>query len=120
MVDFITTDLSQPFQMFGESDEVFRIKGGSSALINALVAALENKIEMKQGYALTALDHKDGKIVTSFDAPGGASSESFDAVILALPFTKLRQVKGLGASAARGRKAEMHSRARLRDRMPRS
>ena len=32
MVDFIGTDLSKPFQMFGESDEVFRIKGGSSAL----------------------------------------------------------------------------------------
>jgi monoamine oxidase len=59
------------------------------------VAALENKIEMKQGHALTALDRKDGKIVTSFDAPGGAHTENFDAVILALPFTKLRQVKGL-------------------------
>jgi len=95
MVDFITTDLSTPFQMFGESDEVFRIKGGSSALIKALVAALENKIEMKQGHALTALDYKGGKIVLGFDAPGGPASESYDAVILALPFTKLRQVKGL-------------------------
>jgi monoamine oxidase len=82
--------------MFGESDEVFRIKGGSSALIKALLAALENKIEMKQGYALTALDYKGGQIVMGFDAPGGvASSESYDAVILALPFTKLRQVNGL-------------------------
>lgn len=95
MVDFITTDLSKPFQMFGESDEVFRIKGGSSALINALVTALGNKIEMKQGYALSALDQKNGQIVMSFDAPGGAQSVSYDAVILGLPFTKLRQVKGL-------------------------
>ena len=95
MVDFIGTDLSQPFQMFGESDEVFRIKGGSSALINALIAALEKKIEMKQGHTLTALDYKGGKVVASFDAPGGATSESFEAMILALPFTKLRQVKGL-------------------------
>ena len=30
-----------------------------------------------------------------FDAPGGAQTQNFDAVILALPFTKLRQVKGL-------------------------
>ena len=95
MVDFITTDLSKPFQIFGESDEVFRIKGGSSALITALVNALQDKIEMKQGFALAELDHKGGKIVASFDAPGGTSSESYDAVILALPFTKLRQVKGL-------------------------
>ena len=95
LVDFITTDMSKPFSMFGESDEVDRIKGGSSALIKALIAALENKIEMKQGYALTALDHKGGQIVMSFDAPGGAQTQSFDAAILALPFTKLRQVNGL-------------------------
>ena len=49
MVDFIGTDLGEPFQMFGESDEVFRIKGGSSALIKALLAALQNKIEMRLG-----------------------------------------------------------------------
>ncbi|MGH6802996.1 MAG: flavin monoamine oxidase family protein, partial [Methyloceanibacter sp.] len=45
--------------------------------------------------ALTELDTKDGKIVIGLDAPGGAKSEAFDAVILALPFTRLRAVKGL-------------------------
>ena len=120
MVDFIGTDLSEPFQMFGESDEVFRIKGGSSTLIKALLAALENKIEMKQGCALTALDDKDGQIVAGFDAPGGAHSESFDAVILALPFTRLRQVKGLESLDLGEEKLKMHSRAWLRDQMPRS
>ena len=95
MVDFIGTDLSAPFQMFGESDEVFRIKGGSSTLIKALLAALQNKVDMQLGQPLSALDVKDGRIVASFDAQGGAHSETFDAVILALPFTRLRQVKGL-------------------------
>jgi len=96
MVDFITTDMSKPFSMFGESDEIYRIKGGSSALITALVNALQNKIEMKQGFALTALDYKDKQIVMTFDAPGGApQTVNYDAVILALPFTKLRQVNGL-------------------------
>jgi len=95
MVDFIGTDLTAPFQMFGESDEVFRIKGGSSTLIKALLAALENKVGMQLGQPLSALDVKDGRIVASFDAQGGVHSETFDAVILALPFTRLRQVKGL-------------------------
>ena len=95
MVDFIATDLGAPFQMFGESDEVYRIKGGSSALIKALTSALENKADMRPGHALTALDRKGGKIVVTIAAPDGAKSESFDAVILALPFTKLRQVEGL-------------------------
>ena len=95
LVDFITTEMDQPFRIFGESDEAFRIKGGSSALIKALTAALENKADMRLGYALTALDRKGGKIVMTFAAPDGTQSESFDAVILTLPFTKLRDVKGL-------------------------
>jgi monoamine oxidase len=50
---------------------------------------------MKQGFALTALDYKNNQIVMTFDAPGGAQTVNYDAVILALPFTKLRQVTGL-------------------------
>jgi monoamine oxidase len=60
-----------------------------------LVAALENKVDMKLVQPLSALDTKGGRIVASFDAQTGTHSESFDAMILALPFTKLRQVKGL-------------------------
>jgi monoamine oxidase len=95
MVDFIGTDLEKPFEMFGESDEKWRIKGGSSVLINALVDKLKDKIEMKQGWSLNALDYKGGQIVMGFDAPGGPQNQTFDAVILTLPFTKLRQCKGL-------------------------
>jgi monoamine oxidase len=95
LVYIIGTELCEPFKIFGESDEAYRIKGGSSRLIRALLAALKNKIEMKLGYALTELDYQGGQIVMGFDAPGGAQTQNFDAVILALPFTKLRQVKGL-------------------------
>jgi len=31
--------------------------------------ALQNKIDMKQGFALTSLDDKDGEIMLGFDAP---------------------------------------------------
>ena len=95
LVDFIATEMDQPFRIFGESDEAFRIKGGSSALIKALTTALEGKADMRLGHALTALDTKGGKIVTTFAAPEGTTSESFDAVILSLPFTRLRDVEGL-------------------------
>jgi monoamine oxidase len=50
---------------------------------------------MRLGHALTAIDRKSGKIVLTIAAPDGEKSESFDAVVFALPFTKLRQVKGL-------------------------
>ena len=95
LVTFIGTDLSKSFQIFGESDEAWRIKGGSSKLINALVDALKDKIEMNLGYALTELDKENEQIVMSFDAPGGTQQRTFDVVILALPFTCLRNVNGL-------------------------
>ena len=54
LVDLIGIELCEPFKIFGESDEKYRIKGGSSALINALVSALQGKVEMKKNFALTA------------------------------------------------------------------
>ena len=95
MVDFIATDMSEPFAIFGDSDQALRIKGGSSTLINALAAALKDKADMRLGHALTALDVNDGKTTLTLNAPDGTKSETFDAVILTLPFTKLREVKGL-------------------------
>ena len=95
LVDTIGTALDEDFQIYGDSDELYRIEGGSSTLIKALVDALKDKTEMKLGYALTELDYQGGQIVMGFDAPGGVQTQNFDAVILALPFTKLRQVKGL-------------------------
>jgi monoamine oxidase len=95
LVHIIGTALDDDLKIHGDSDELYRIEGGSSVLIKALVHALEKKIEMRLGYALTELDYQGGQIVMRFDAPGGVQTQNFDAVILALPFTKLRQVKGL-------------------------
>lgn len=97
LVDFITTELDQPFRIFGESDEAYRIKGGSSALIEALEAALKGGEPIRLGHALAGLESKGGRVTAAFDAPGGKRSEDFDFVILALPFTRLRQVEGLDA-----------------------
>jgi monoamine oxidase len=64
-------------------------------LIKALTTALEGKADMRLGHALTALGTKDGKIELTFAAPEGARTESFDAAIITVPFTRLRDVKGL-------------------------
>ena len=71
LVHVIGTALYEDFQINGDSDELYRIEGGSSVLIKALVHALKHKIEMKLGYALTELDYQGGQIVMRFDAPGG-------------------------------------------------
>jgi monoamine oxidase len=97
LVDGIGTDLNKDFQIFGDSDEAWRIAGGSSTLIDkGLVPALKDKIEMNRGWALTGIEDQNGQIALSFDTPGGAKQQrTFDAVILALPFTCLRNVEGL-------------------------
>ena len=51
---------------------------------------------MNLNYALTRIEDENGPIALSFDVPGGAQRQrTFDAVILALPFTCLRKVDGL-------------------------
>ena len=70
LVDFIGTDLSKSFQIFGESDEALRIKGGSSKLIKALVDALKDKVEIKLGYELKGIHQENKQIVMSFGRRG--------------------------------------------------
>lgn len=97
MVDFIGTDLEQPFQIFGESDEAYRIKGGSSALIEALVKSLDKRADMSLGTALTSLAVGDARLALTLKGPRGTQRKSFDIVIVAIPFMTLRKVEGLDA-----------------------
>ncbi len=95
LVDFISADVTKPFEIFGESDEAFRIKGGSSRLIDALVAACQATCDLRLGTELTAIARRDKGVELTVGATGGATGELFDIVVLALPFTCLRAVKGI-------------------------
>jgi monoamine oxidase len=95
LIDFIGTDLKEPVQIFGDSDEAFRIKNGSSALIDALVRECGNKCALTLGAPLTALSRLPQGIEVTIGTPAGNRAEVFDIVILALPFTRLRLIKGI-------------------------
>ena len=58
LVDFIGTDMSKPFSMFGDSDEVYRIKGGSSALIKALVQRAQGQGRHEAGLRADGARHQ--------------------------------------------------------------
>src|SRR5204862_3213559 len=60
LVDFMAPDPAGDFAMFGESDEAYRIAGGSSSLTDALAARLGSNIAVRKSHALTAIS-KDGK-----------------------------------------------------------
>lgn len=95
LVDFIGVDPQRNFEVFGESDEAHRIAGGSSSLIEALLAAIGDKAAMAPRHALKKIARDGERLNLTFDAPGGPVEASFVRVVLALPFTRLRQVEGL-------------------------
>ncbi|HRP10555.1 MAG TPA: NAD(P)/FAD-dependent oxidoreductase [Terricaulis sp.] len=96
LVDFISTETAEGFHVFGDSDEAFRIAGGSSSLPEALAQRI-GEGPLRLGHALTAIALGGAGVRLSFDSPQGAVTREHAQVILALPFTKLRQVQGIDA-----------------------
>jgi monoamine oxidase len=83
-----------PFRIFGDSDERFHVRGGNDRIPHALAARLgDDAIEL--GARLVALARRpDGGWRATFEHAGGRTRTA-DAthVILALPFTLLRDVR---------------------------
>jgi monoamine oxidase len=108
LVDFIGIDAAEEFAMFGDSDEAHRIAGGSSTLPETLAARLSatplgERTAINLRHELTAIGRDgEGFRLTFRGADGAPVEKRFGRVVLALPFTRLREVKGidsLGLSA---------------------
>ncbi|KAA0216402.1 FAD-dependent oxidoreductase [bacterium] len=87
LISMIGTDLSEGFKVFGESDERFKVVGGNQQVALGLAQRLEGQIEF--GRRLTRLSRQGSAFRLEFDK-GEASA---DLVVLALPFTLLREVE---------------------------
>lgn len=97
LIDLIGTDTKKNLELFGESDEAYRIAGGSSSLPDALFARLGGAIEQRPKHALASIGHDGARINLSFETPQGYVNAAHSVVVLALPFTKLREVNGVDA-----------------------
>ena len=97
LIAYLSADTSHGFKLFGESDESKRIKGGSSELPNALLAALEGKVTIHTDHRLEKIEARGADFRLHFTTDGGTKSERFPRVICALPFTMLRLVEGVKA-----------------------
>ena len=96
LVDFINPDASEGFQVFGDSDEAWRIEGGNSRLTDALAARLTaGSTEIRGERRLRRIDLEEGGLRLEFATEKGPAAHRYERVILALPFTVLRQVAGL-------------------------
>lgn len=103
-VDLVGASREEEFQIFGDSDELFRIAGGSSSLPDALFAALSGRAAVKFEHRLAMVRTTEDGLALSFRTPSGVVDAASDRVVLALPFTTLREVEGidtLGLSAAK-------------------
>lgn len=89
-----TNTASDKFEVFGESDERYKIVGGNDKLTQALAASLSGQVST--GQTLESVREKgEGYSLVFRTQNGTAKMVAADVVILALPFTKLRQVEML-------------------------
>lgn len=85
-------DASEPFEVFGDSDERFHVRGGNDRIVQELATRVNAIIET--GTVLEALEQlPDGNFVASVLKNGSASTIQATHVVLAIPFTVLRNVK---------------------------
>ncbi|MFN0126936.1 MAG: flavin monoamine oxidase family protein [Verrucomicrobiales bacterium] len=94
LVDFIATDTSAGFKVFGDSDEAWRVKGGNEGLPQATLGALTGKVPVHVGHRWVAVAKEGEGLKCSFAARSGIVSRTFGHVVCAIPFTLLREVRG--------------------------
>lgn len=87
------------FEIFGESDEAMRVKGGNGRLVEALAARLglrdEGTARYKPGHELVKISDSGAKLALTFSAPGGTVEKRCSRVICTIPFSVLRGVAGV-------------------------
>ncbi|HYG65646.1 MAG TPA: NAD(P)/FAD-dependent oxidoreductase [Thermoanaerobaculia bacterium] len=82
----------EPFRIFGESDERFHVRGGNDQIPHALAKALGDRVET--GTKLEALSRAaDGTYRASVRRGQTSQDLTAERVVLAIPFTLLREVK---------------------------
>ncbi len=80
------------FQLYGTSDERFRIIGGNSQIINNLANLLQGSIETSTVLeAITSLS--DGNYRVSLRSGGSTFERTYERILLTIPFPVLRQVQ---------------------------
>jgi monoamine oxidase len=85
----ISADLSGgKFDIFGESDERYKIAGGNQQVTDKLAALYQSKIQT--GKVLEAISKQGSKYALTFS--GSSTAQTFDQILITIPFTKLRQV----------------------------
>lgn len=87
-----TGDHREKLELFGKSDERFKVKGGNQRIPDELAKRLGEKIRLE--HRLESVKQKGNSIELNFIAPNGAAKQvTCDFAVLAIPYPILRDVK---------------------------
>ncbi len=79
------------WETFGESDERYKVIGGNQRVVDELAGRVKDRVFT--GHRLMRVRRKLAEYELAFDSGGGTKEAIFDHVVLALPFTLLREVE---------------------------
>ncbi len=111
LTELFDVDASDGFSMFGDSDEAYRVKNGSSEIPKAIIQYLTGSQNPRRGQQKFKIGHmlnsikslSNGKLRCAFDGPSGGVEMIASHVICTIPFSTLRNVelKNLAMSAVK-------------------
>lgn len=91
LITMVSTDTSDgEFKPFGASDERFVVRGGVQRITNALASAVQSTTHTN--HVLTNVSHDGERYVLAFQRGIDSVHVAAEFVVLALPFTMLRNV----------------------------
>lgn len=94
-IDFISPDTSEGLKLYGDSDEAWRVEGGSGSLPDALLKRLDGHCGLFTGHRLSRIADDGNQITLSFDHGRETKSVAYSRVIVTVPFSVLRHVPGM-------------------------
>jgi len=92
LLSLIGLDTSEGFEVFGDSDERYKIRGGNQRVTDALTERLDGRIVLD--HRLEAVRSTGSRLTLTFARRGaGAADVTADLVLLTIPFSILRSVR---------------------------
>jgi len=95
-VDMVGADVDRGLELFGDSDEAFRVENGTDSIITALQSKLgQMGVTIQTGTRVKQIGQTANGMQLQLEQQGALKEAAFDHVISALPLPALRKVGGL-------------------------
>lgn len=82
---------AQAFQIFGTSDERYKVAGGNQRVTDALHNAVKSQVQL--GHRLVRIRESAGGYLLDFNTEGASVTVPADIVVCTIPFSVLREVE---------------------------